>query len=172
MVAHQAKRKSGFSLVELVVVIVIIGILAAIAIPRLSRGAVGASQSALAANLATMRSAITVYHTEHKASHPGPTAANFADQLTMYTNINGGTNATKTNTFRYGPYLLAVPPCPVGENAGTTTAADVLIDNANSPPTPNPASAGKEGWVYNPNTGEILANTNQSDDKGTPFKDY
>jgi len=169
MTRHKGKR-SAFSLVELVVVIVIIGILAAIAIPRFSRGATGAGQAALSANLTTVRSAITLYATEHKNKFPGPDADGFKDQLTLYSDISGNTNAAKTTTFRFGPYLLSIPPCPVGENAGTATAADVLIDNANSPPTPVPA--GGEGWVYNPTTGELLPNTAQNDDQGNPFTGY
>lgn len=164
------RRERGFSLVELVVVIVIIGILAAIAIPRLSRGATGAGQSAVAANLSMVRSAISIYATEHKGVHPGPTAADFVNQLTKYTDVNGASNATKTPVFKYGPYLLSIPPCPVGENAGKATAVNVLIDAANSPPTPVPG--GGQGWVYNPNTGEFLPNTLMNDDSGVPFTSY
>jgi prepilin-type N-terminal cleavage/methylation domain-containing protein len=163
-------NKTGFSLVELVVVIVIIGILAAIAIPRLSRGATGASQSALAANLATVRGAIALYAAEHNNRFPGPDAAGFENQLTQFSSITGATQATRDNTHRFGPYLASIPPCPVGENAGTATATDVLIDAANSPPVPVPA--GGEGWVYNPNTGELLPNTNANDDAGNPFTSY
>jgi prepilin-type N-terminal cleavage/methylation domain-containing protein len=165
-------RQTGFSLVELVVVIVIIGILAAIAIPRLSRGASGASESALMANLTAIRGAITVYSAEHKNTFPGPAADDFVDQLTMYTDIDGNTNATKDapNGFKYGPYLLSIPPCPVGQNAGADTAADVLIDAANSPPVPVPG--GGEGWVYNPNTGEFFPNTDLADEAGKAYTDY
>ncbi|MEW6200133.1 MAG: prepilin-type N-terminal cleavage/methylation domain-containing protein [Planctomycetota bacterium] len=164
------RQERGFSLVELVVVIVIIGILAAIAIPRLSRGATGAGQSALAANLSMVRSAISIYATEHKNVYPGPDAAGFVNQLTKYTDVNGASNATKTTVFKYGPYLLTIPPCPVGENAGKATAVNVLIDAANSPPVPVPG--GGEGWVYNPNTGEFLPNTAMTDDAGVPFTKY
>lgn len=166
MVSHR-NRKRGFSLVELVVVIVIIGILAAIAIPRLSRGSVGASQSALVANLATVRHAVAIYSVEHNNTPPkGPTGADVVNQLTMYSDINGNTQATKNTTFRFGPYLASMPPCPVGENAGS---ADILI-SATSPPTP--VTAGGQGWVYNLTTGELLPNTTQTDDSGKAFNTY
>ena len=129
-----------------------------------------ALESALSANLTTVRSALTLYATEHKNKFPGPTADDFKNKLTMYTDIDGNTNAAKSTTFRFGPYLLSIPPCPVGENAGKLSANKVLIDNVNSPPTPNPA--GGEGWVYNPTTGELLPNTSQNDDQGNPFSGY
>lgn len=165
-------RKSGFSLVELVVVIVIIGILAAIAIPRMSRGSVGASQSALAADLSRVRAAIALYAAEHNGNFPGTTAEEFVNQLTQYTSLQGATSQSKDTTHRYGPYLAALPPCPVGPFAGTDTASDVLIDSTNSPPTPDESSAGEEGWIYNPTTGEFLPNTDDDDDAGNPFTGY
>ncbi len=164
------QQKSGFSLVELVVVIVIIGILAAIAIPRMSRGSTGAGNSALAMNLTLVRNAINLYATEHNNVFPGATADAFVDKLTKYTDLSGTVSATKTTTAKYGPYLAAVPPCPVGENAGKSTASKVLIDSTNSPPVP--VITGGEGWVYNPTTGEFLPNTAQTDDGGKAYKDY
>lgn len=167
--AFSKAKQPAFSLVELVVVIVIIGILAAIAIPRLSRGSAGAGQSALAADLALTRNAINLYATEHNGAYPGPDAAGFVGQLTKYTDLSGATSATKDATHKYGPYLVAMPPCPVGENAGKTTANAVLIV-ATSPPVPAPATG--EGWAYNVTTGEFIANTAQNDDAGKSFKDY
>jgi prepilin-type N-terminal cleavage/methylation domain-containing protein len=163
-------RQPGFSLVELVVVIVIIAILAAIAIPRMSRGSAGAGNSALAANLSLVRTAVNLYAIEHNNAFPGADPNDFVGKLTKFTDAGGTVSATKTSTAKYGPYLAAIPPCPVGENAAKTTASKVLFDSANSPPVPNPA--GGEGWVYNPTTGEFLANTAQSDDGGKAFKDY
>ncbi len=161
--------KTGFSLVELVVVIVIIGILAAIAIPRLSRGASGAGQSAVKANLATLRAAISMYAAEHKNVFPGTTADDFAAKLTKYTDADGGTADVKDATHIYGPYLLVVPPCPVGENAGKTTANKVLVV-ATSPPVPAPGTG--EGWVYNATSGEFYPNTTTTDDGGKAYNTY
>jgi type II secretory pathway pseudopilin PulG len=97
-------------LVELVVVIVIIAILAAIAIPRMSRGSAGAGNSALAANLSLVRTALNLYATEHNNAFPGPDSAALIGQLTKYTDLGGTVSATKTATAKYGPYLVAIPP--------------------------------------------------------------
>jgi hypothetical protein len=45
--------------------------------------------------------------------------------------------------------------------AGSDTVA---IDTSNSPPL---VTAGDEGWVYNPATGEIIVNTDDANDAGT-----
>lgn len=170
MARRSSKRATAFSLVELVVVIVIIGILAAIAVPRLSRGSAGASQSAVAANLSTLRAAVELYAAEHGGKFPGPDADGFVKQLTMFTAFDGTTSTSKSTTYKFGPYVLAIPPCPVGENAAKPTAADVLIIADGAEFKANPASG--EGWIYKPSTGEIAPNTDQTDDSGNPFSGY
>ena len=51
MIMSRKHWNRAFSLIELVIVIVIIGIIAAIAVPRMSRGAAGANDAALRADL-------------------------------------------------------------------------------------------------------------------------
>lgn len=160
-------RHRAFSLVELVVVIVIIGILAAMAIPRLSRGSAGAGSAAAQHNLGIIRNALNLYYTEHNGVYPSGTAANITDQLTKYTDASGNVSATKTGAYIYGPYLQAVPACPVGDNAGSRT---ILVDTTNSPPTV--VVGGGQGWVYNPNTGEWLINSTKTDDTGKAYNTY
>lgn len=175
------KAGRGFSLVELVIVIVIIGIIAAIAIPRVSRGSKGAGESSLSSNLAVMRNALEMYATEHDSVYPGVkvdglggavnTAAAALSQLTMYSKSDGACKATRdaANGFVFGPYLRrGIPPLPVGTNKGKTT---MKLDVTASPP---PVSVGTgEGWVYNQNTGEIIANADDNDDSGTKsYDDY
>jgi prepilin-type N-terminal cleavage/methylation domain-containing protein len=160
-------RPKAFSLVELVVVIVIIGIIAAMAIPRLSRGAAGAGDAALAGNLAMIRNALNLYAAEHNNVFPNTDEATIILQLTTYSSGAGATNATKTSTYKYGPYLVAIPPCPVGN---PTDATGILYDATNSPPTVDGTNG--EGWVYNPDTGEFLANTTAPDEFGKAYNTY
>jgi general secretion pathway protein G len=151
-------------LVELVVVIVIIGIIAAMAIPRLSRGTAGAGDSALAGNLAIIRNAIHLYAAEHNETFPSQ--ATFVEQLTQFTSAAGAESTTRDATHPFGPYLMAIPPCPVGDQTDPTAIA---FDAANSPPS---VTADTGGWIYNPNTGEFLANTNATDQTGRAYNTY
>ncbi len=144
------RTASGFSLVELVIVVVIVGLLAAIAIPRFSRGAKGATDSALAGDLAVLRNAIEMYAAEHSGNFPA--AATFTAQLTQYSNLAGATSITKTSTHPYGPYLHAVPALKDGDKAG-----NALVAAQDGVPTAE-NSTEDVGWLYDPSTGRIWAN--------------
>lgn len=170
--ATRTHRQDGFSLIELVIVVVIIAIIGAIAIPRMSRGAAGASESALSGDLAVLRNAIDLYATEHQGDFPGDDGGTFneqlfVDQLTQFTDLSGNVNSEKDNTHIYGPYLRKIPPLPVGDaNQGSTGIVDATTVAA---PGDN---AG--GWYYNMNTGNIRANTpvGATAEDGTPFNEF
>ena len=150
MVRGTQTLRRGFSLIELVIVIVIIGIIAAIAIPRMSRGAEGAAESSLKANLAVLRNAIDLFQSEHEGKYPN--TATIAAELTGFTDLAVTTTSSTRNTATgviYGPYLREIPPLPVkpspGFNAKATGIAAV------------PAAA--VGWIYIEATGKINANS-------------
>ena len=141
---HGAGRRA-FSLVELVIVVTIIGVLASIAVPRLSGAATGANSAALQATLAAVRKAIDMYYAEH-GSYPGydpstqiPGGDWFIQQLTMYSDDEGNTNASFSATYKNGPYLRK--PFPTNPTNDLTT---VLVKA--TPSAPDPA-AGSYGWV-------------------------
>jgi prepilin-type N-terminal cleavage/methylation domain-containing protein len=148
-------RNRGFSLIELVIVVVIIAIIGAIAIPRMSRGAAGAADSALVGDLKVLRSAIDLYASEHGGAFPGATT--IANQLTLYSDDSGNTNATKSTTYVYGPYLRTIPALPVGATKGNTTIAA--------------SAATGVGWIYDATNGTIKSNTTSTevDAKGNRY---
>ena len=156
---RNTNRFRGFSLIELVIVVVIIAIIGAIAIPKMSRGAAGASDSAVTADLNILRSALDLYQTENGGAYP--LAANMPNALLQY---NDGTNsapvAAKDATHIYGPYLRAVPPLPVGAAKGGMGVAA--------------SSAAGVGWIYTAATGQITTNTTalETDAKGLAYTSY
>jgi prepilin-type N-terminal cleavage/methylation domain-containing protein len=156
-----SKVRSGFSLIELVIVVVIIAIIAAIAVPKMSRGAAGANDSATMQNLSQMRSAIDLFAAEHGGTLPSSTPATFKDQLTTYTDISGGTSATKTATHIYGPYLKSIPTLPVGTNKGLSTVTAT-----------GPAGTGNFAWFYDGSTVWVNNPTADVDARGTAYNTY
>jgi prepilin-type N-terminal cleavage/methylation domain-containing protein len=181
MARTSKQSRKGFSLIELVIVVVIIGIIAAIAIPRMSRGSQGAADAALSGNLSVLRNAVDLYKTEH-GGFPGlaadgtvsaTAAADFVNQLTKYSDANGGVNATgsKSSTHVYGPYLRQVPKLPVGSKKGTAGAGAVKIAATEADLV---GGTGTEGWVYYPVTGDIRPNLadGEKDANATVYNQY
>ena len=166
MARREAPLRAAFTLIELIVVIVIIGILAAMAIPRMSRGAAGAAQTALVGDLAVIRNAINMFAQEHQGRFPPGDDEDLKDLLTMYTDEAGtSVSAVKNATHKFGPYLVRIPSCPVLTGPGR---AAITVDTVNSPPL----VGGGDGWVYNPNTGEFIANSTDTDDEGKAYNTY
>ena len=171
--------RRGFSLVELVIVVVILGIIAAIAIPRISSSSQNASQTALRADLQTLRNAIDWYYSEHNNTFPGVKAAGgtfgaagtsdaFKNQLTLYTKPDGTVSADKDVLFPHGPYIRGdFPALKVGTNTGD---ADVtMVADAG-------ALTGVEGdgtgWRFSTMTGIIIANTSETGSDGTSYDSF
>ncbi|CAN5851874.1 hypothetical protein BH11PLA1_BH11PLA1_12170 [soil metagenome] len=156
----RSRRHAAFTLIELVIVVVIIGILAAIAIPRMSRGAAAAGDSALTANLATVRNAFDMFQAEHGGTFPA--LADAVDSLTKYTDALGGQPLADKDEAKgviYGPYLRSVPTLPVGPSRGKTAFVAAL--------------GGDGGWVYD-GKGGVRANVPDSvkDARGVKYNDY
>ncbi len=135
-------RAAAFSLLELVLVIVILGVIAAIAVPRLSRAGSGAAESALAASLDILQSAVDRYEAEHLGQLPDPNRV--MDQLLLYSNEAGDVVKQPGPQHVFGPYLRKLPVLPLGPNAG----ASVLSDTAGP----------DVGWIYQPQSGRVYPN--------------
>jgi general secretion pathway protein G len=134
-------RKSGFTLVEVLIVVVIMAILAATIIPQFTDSTSDAKASTTKFNLHTLRSQIELYKTQHNGVVPSGTLV----ELTLSTDIDGnqGTGAS----FPYGPYIRQIP-----DNPFTNSPTVTVITN-------DPAVAadvtGTGGWLYNATTGGI-----------------
>jgi serine/threonine protein kinase len=103
-----------------------------------------ANESVVMSDLQTMRAQLRLYAAQHNDSWP----ADLANQMTHYTDLKGNVNARYTDTFRYGPYLLAVPENPYTRHNTITTV--------NGKETPyEPAADMNQGWWYNSTTGDF-----------------
>lgn len=128
MAAKRRSRRSGFTLVELVVVILVLGILAAIGAPRIMSTASNARTNSTKTSLAIVRDAIEMYFADNNAYPPAATLS------------------TALSTYLKGPF----PTCQVG-NINST----VVASTANPITT---AVAGGAGWQYNQTTGQFVVN--------------
>lgn len=157
LVHADLRDRAGYSLVEVLVCLVIAGLIVALAAPRMSRGAVGTADAALARDLRVLRKAIDLYAVEHGGSFP--TVANIEDQLERYTNVSGVVSKKKTGAFIYGPYIHNVPSVAAGPTKGKSKIG--------------PAPASNVGWIYDQATGDIrVSATNETDANGRKYADY
>lgn len=129
----------AFTLVELLIVVTILGILAAIVVPQFVSANSESRDSAMLMNLSRIRTQLQIYQSQHNGNWP--TLANFANQLTMATNISGATAPVGTAGYPLGPYLQAIPINPwIPSNSVAATGV------------------GTSGWYYNEATGDFRPN--------------
>src|SRR5688572_18734602 len=106
---HRA-RKSGFTLIEILIVVIILGILAAIVIPQFSSASNDARRSNVQTTAQTLRSQIALYRLQHADRLPEDTT--FWDKMTQYSNEAGATSSAKNvaTGYKFGPYMQQVAP--------------------------------------------------------------
>jgi hypothetical protein len=114
-----------------------------------------------------------VYTSQHLEVAPGyangnagaaPTDAAFRDQALLSSNAHGQTAARGTAGFNYGPYLSKVPANPFN---GLDTIQMLAAGED------FPASADdSDGWVCQPQTGEIRPDNTGADFRGKAYYDY
>ena len=153
-------KKSGFTLVEILIVVVILGILAAIVIPQFTEASSEAKLSSLCTDLQSVRSQIELYKIQHNDALPGVSnvagggthtgASGFEAGLIGYTDINGVAK-TSTDPNTYGPYLQKIP----------TNQFNDKNDVQKGTGTPG---GNDYGWYLNNDTGAFHADTDAHTD--------
>ena len=148
-------KKSGFTLVEILIVVVILGILAAIVIPQFTEASIEAKFSSLRTDLQTLRSQIELYKINH--NDIPPSFASFMLQMTTYSDIDGNTNAAKTPVFCFGPYLQKIPVNQFNNKLDVAGIHGLLDDTGT-------VGDNVGSWEYTEATGAIYADDDYDED--------
>ena len=179
--------QKGFTLVELLIVVIILALLAAIVVPQFASSTDDAKLASLDTTLSNVRSAIDLYYQQH-GEYPGELTAvdvtcggtdgtgtggagaqgvqAFLDQMSLYTNADGGACSQKTAVFQYGPYLKknTLPANPITDVSTLVVinTGDLLMagDGANG------------GWKYDIVVGKFIANDTTDPDGVGPLPSY
>lgn len=176
---------AGFTLIELLIVVIILAIISAIAIPQFSAATSDAQNSALDANLATIRNSIEQYKAQHTGFvYPGTNLSSgatcpnngvagtgaagteqaFKDQMQYPSNAAGQTCSVADTTFRYGPYLRqGVPAEPINN------VATVVVTTTGTMAAPDVAG---KGWAYDTKTGRFIMNSAAEDPNKKKYSDH
>ena len=167
--------QQGFTLVELLIVVIILALLAAIVVPQFASSTDDAKLASLDTTLGNVRSAIDLYYQQH-GEYPGAlTAADaacvapatsgtgtggagaqgvlaFSEQMSLYTDADGGACSVKDTNFKFGPYLKkgTLPSNPI-----TSVATLEVIDTGDLLMS---GSAATLGWKYDILVGKFIAN--------------
>ncbi|MBT8437335.1 MAG: type II secretion system GspH family protein [Gammaproteobacteria bacterium] len=179
--------QQGFTLVELLIVVIILALLAAIVVPQFASSTDDAKLASLDTTLSNVRSAIDLYKQQHgeypgeltavdaactgtdgtgTAADAGQRAQAFLDQLSLYTDAQGGACSIKDANFQYGPYLKkgTLPDNPI-TNVGSALAEFVVV---NAGDLVMAADGADGGWKYDVLTGKFIANDNTDIDGAGP----
>jgi len=125
LVMHARNRKSGFTLVEILIVVIILGILAAIVIPQFTNASQDARESSLLSQLQTLRSQIELYKLQHMDKLPD-LVTNW-NPLTTKTDSSGAASAAPD---AFGPYMQSAPTNPINTLATVTDGDSALAGSA------------------------------------------
>lgn len=173
-------RETGFTLIELLIVVIIIAVLAAVVVPQFGSSTDDASDSATAANLATLRGAIDLYYQQHGEYPSANTAAPegactdgtagtgdkdtpeaFIEQLSLYTDEEGGACSTRSEgEYIYGPYLnrSELPVSITGYND-----LEVVLDG-NLNLTGAADGTDNKGWKFDNISGKLIIDHEEYDE--------
>lgn len=139
-------KRTGFTLVEILIVVIILGILAAIVVPQFTDASNQARLSSVQSDLQTARGQIELYKMQHSGNSPEDQsltgAAGFWAQMIGQTDIDG----VLAPNSEYGPYLQMAPTNPFQVQNGNP-GNDVTYNGANA----------DAGWSFDTTTGKLTA---------------
>jgi prepilin-type N-terminal cleavage/methylation domain-containing protein len=164
---------SGFTLIEIVLVVVVLGVVSGMLIPQFNSSGGHTQEAAVKDVLRYMRNQIQVYKAQHGQTPPGypgddttqvPNAVTFVAQMTQYTDVEGHVSGRQGGRYLFGPYLSDLPTNPISSRKG------ILVVPGAKLPSPDPSQP--YGWVYSPQTQQIVANLRGVDSGGEAYAEY
>jgi type II secretory pathway pseudopilin PulG len=164
--------RRAFTFVECLIIILVLIILATLVIPQFSRANQDSKENMLKDSLHFLRTQIAVFKAQHQDVPPGypdgnpgvfPSADAFVAQMTHPTDLACRIIAPNAPAYSYGPYMKEFPANPInGMNSIEMIGNNLVM----------PKPDGKTGWIYMPQTQEIVANVVGKDAAGTPYCNY
>ncbi len=164
----------GFTLIEILIVVVILGVLGAVVLPRFSDASNTTRENTLKDDLRYTRTQIIVFKAQHANTAPGypsgttsasPTEQDFLLQMSgptdEFCNI-----ARQSTPKKLGPYLKKMPA-----NSLNGLSTILIVPNGSSMP-PGGQPDNSTGWIYKPQTLELIPNSPGNDSEGTPYVEY
>ncbi|HEX2974086.1 MAG TPA: type II secretion system protein [Tepidisphaeraceae bacterium] len=174
VVRATSRRARGFTLVEMLIVMVALGVLSAIVLPRFSDASHIARANTLKDELRYLRTQVAMFKAQHEGVAPGypkgntqaiPTAEDFRQQMTSASDARCNMGEPSP-AYQFGPYLQKMPQNPLNG-----------LDTVWVVPNDQPAAKAVKpddstGWIYRPQTLEIIPNSSGVDADGTRYIDY
>jgi len=143
----KTSKKSGFTLIELMIVVAIIGILAAIAIPKFASLIRKSGEGASKGNLGTLRSSLSIYYGDLEGQYPS-----LMYSLTVNSKYLGVIPNAKTPNY-HGDVSTELDGANVG---AATDTGQWFFDNNTT----------------DPNVGTVVINCTHTDTKGSVWTSY
>lgn len=140
---ERAKRRKGFTLVELLVVIVVLAVLAAIVLPKFMNSSKRSKESALRSDLKLIRNAISLFQADC-GCFPKTLADLAAASAPAKGLDSAGADATITGSDWHGPYLQEVPKDPTDGSDFVYSTASPTVGKVSS----DTAGNGLDGTAY------------------------
>lgn len=143
-------RRTGFTLIEVLIVVVIMAVLAATIIPQFSSSTKDAKDSTLKFNLQTVQSQIEMYKVHHTGAIPAVTNSTIPNLTGATDNLgNLSTSGNPDATHPFGPYMNSVPANPYNNLATVKGIATGVA------PTTGDNST---GWIFDTSVGKFYPN--------------
>jgi prepilin-type N-terminal cleavage/methylation domain-containing protein len=172
-------RRSGFTLIEILMVILLIAVLALMGITQFQNYSTDAKDATTKSNLQVLRRAIAVQNAQMRlrcnvtTSNPPPLANLQANDIT--TGASPCTTTQVSNRQDRAFVSGEIPANPWGSSQSNTIVASTLSTSAQKA-TGNcggtARGASDDGWCYNTTTGEIWANSAHNTGGATGGTEY